>query len=168
MSRSWERKVRKNMNTINKQRKKQGVGNIALGGEQTEKIVGRNFIMPSFLIMFILLYLFLITGTQDFVPNTMFWLTVVSYIALAALFFFRRPYITIGKDYVQSRKMMGDKRLTASVIKSINIERSAIVIQQSQGPNWVYSHTLNRFPVKELGEKLKVFAKKHGIQVVEK
>jgi len=167
VSRSWERKVRKNMSAVNKQRKKQGTGNLVLGAEQTEKIVGRNFIMPIFLIMFIAMYLFLVSGSEELVTDTVFWLTIISYIGLAALFFFRRPYIIIGKDYVQSRRLTGHKRLSASTIKAIDVQSSAIVIEQTQGANWIFSKTLNRYPVDKLAEKLKVFAKNNGIEVKE-
>lgn len=167
MSRSWERKVRKNMSTINKQRKKQGTGNIVLGAEQKEKFFGRNFIMPAFLLLFIMMYLFLQSGVEGFETNTIFWLTIASYIGLAALFFFRRPYLLVGKDYVQSRRLAGDKQLAASMIKAIDIQSTAIVIELERGANWVYSKTLNRYPLETMAVKLKEFAKNNQIQIKE-
>ncbi|WP_424768871.1 hypothetical protein [Paenibacillus sp. sgz302251] len=163
MSRSWERKVRKNMNVVNKQRKKQGNGQVVLNAEKSEKILGRNFIAPILLILFIVMYIMLMQSSPEFTMDTMFWVTVACYFLLAALFFFRRPYITIGKDYVQTRRMTGDKRLSASAIKGIIVQPGHVVIQQQKGANWIFSKLTNRFPTEEIGEKLKSFAQANGI-----
>lgn len=168
MSRSWERKVRKNMSTVNKQRKKQGTGNIMLNAEKSEKIVGRNYIAPILLILFIGMYVFLMQSNTEFNTDTMFWVTVGCYILLAALFFFRKPYITIGKDFVQSRRLTGDKRLAVSAIKGISVQKGYVVIEQHKGGNWVFSKLTNRFPTDLISEKLEKFAQTNGIEFKQK
>lgn len=168
MSRSWERKVRKNMSVVNKQRKKQGNGQIVFNADKSEKIVGRNFIAPILLILFIGMYVILMQSSTEFKMDMMFWITVGCYILLAVLFFFRRPYITIGKDFVQSRRLTGDKRIPASAIKGIIVQKGYVIVEQQKGGNWVFSKLTNRFPTEELGEKLKVFAQANNIAFQQK
>ncbi|MGO4697095.1 hypothetical protein AB4Z50_22680 [Paenibacillus sp. 2TAB26] len=168
MSRSWERKVRKNMNVVNKQRKKQGNGQIVFNAEKSEKIVGRNFIAPILLILFIGMYVILMSSSSTFKMDTMFWITVGCYILLAALFFFRRPYITIGKDYIQSRRLTGDKRIPAASIKGFSVQKGYVVVEMQKGGNWVFSKLTNRFPTDEIGDKLKLFANANGIAFQQK
>ncbi|WP_028610653.1 hypothetical protein [Paenibacillus harenae] len=168
MSRSWERKVRKNMSVINKQRKKQGTGQIVFNADKSEKIVGRNFIAPILLILFIGMYVILMQNTEGFKIDTMFWITIGCYVLLAALFYFRRPYLTIGKDYVQTRRLTGDKRLPASGIKGINIQSGYVVIEPVKGANWVFSKVMNRYPTDEMAEKLRAFAQSNSIPYQQK
>ncbi|WP_139999206.1 hypothetical protein [Paenibacillus paridis] len=168
MSRSWERKVRKNMSVVNKQRKKQGNGQIVFNAEKSEKIVGRNYIAPIMLILFIGMYVFLMSGSSEFKMDTMFWVTIGCYILLATLFFFRRPYITIGKDYVQSRRLTGDKRIPVSGIKGIVAQKGYVIVEQHKGGNWMFSKLTNRFPTDEIAEKLQVFAQANGIPFQQK
>jgi len=168
LSRSWERKVRKNMNVVNKQRKKQGNGQIVFNAEKSEKIVGRNFIAPILLILFIGMYVILMSSSTTFKMDTMFWITVGCYILLAALFFFRRPYITIGKDYIQSRRLTGDKRISAASIKGFSVQKGYVVVEMQKGGNWVFSKLTNRFPTDEIGDKLKLFANANGIAFQQK
>lgn len=168
MSRSWERKVRKNMSEVNKKRKKQGNGKMVLNGEKSDKIVGRNFIAPILLILFIGVYVVLMQNSPGFQMDTMFWITVGCYILLAMVFFFRRPYITIGKDYVQTRRMTGDKKLAAAAIKGIVVQKGYVIVEQQKGANWVFSKLTNRYPTEEIGEKLKQFAQTNGIAFQQK
>lgn len=168
MSRSWERKVRKNMSHLNKQRKKQGADSIVLNADKAEKLVGRNYIAPILLILFISLYLILVQSQDDFQMDTMFWVTVFCYILLAAIFFVRRPYLKIGKDYVQTRRMTGDKRLPAASIKAISVQPGYVVIEPVKGGNWVFSRLINRYPTGEMAEKLQQFAQANQIQFQQK
>ncbi|RIX53600.1 hypothetical protein D3P08_09210 [Paenibacillus nanensis] len=163
MSRSWERKVRKNMGKLNKDRKKHGAGQIVLNAEKKDKFTGRNFVLPSLLIVFVLFYIIVFSTSPDFKSDGMFWLTIGCYFALAALFFFRRPYLTIGKDYVQSRRMMGDRRLGAKDIKSIRVQKGYVTILPQKGAGWMFSRTLNRFKTDEMADKLKTFAATYNI-----
>ena len=163
MSRSWERKVRKNMSKINQNRKKHGVGQIVLNAEKKDRFVGRNFVLPSLLVVFVLFYIIMFSTSPNFQFGTMEWLTIACYFLLAALFFFRRPYLTIGKDYVQSRRMMGDKRLTVKEIKTIRVQNGYVTIMPHKGAGWMFSRTLNRFNTEQMSEKLKAFAAAHNI-----
>lgn len=163
MSRSWERKVRKNMGKLNKDRKKHGAGQIVLNAEKKDKFTGRNFVLPSLLIVFVLFYITYSFMFPDIQIDGMFWLTIACYFVLAALFFFRRPYLTIGKDYVQSRRMMGDRRLGIKDIKSIRVQKGYVTILPQKGAGWMFSRTLNRFKTDEMADKLKAFAATYHI-----
>lgn len=168
MSRSWERKVRKNMTVVNKKRKKQGNGQIVFNADKSEKIVGRNFIAPILLILFIGMYVILMSSSTSFKMDTMFWITVGCYVLLATLFFFRRPYITIGKDFIQSRRLTGDKRMPVASIKGFSMQKGYVIVELHKGGNWVFSKLTNRFPTDEIGEKLKVFAHANGLAFQQK
>lgn len=163
MSRSWERKVRKNMSKINQNRKKRGTGQIVLNAEKKDKFVGRNIILPSLLVVLVVFYTITFSSSPDFKFDSMFWLTIGCYFVLAALFFFRRPYLTIGKDYVQSRRMMGDRRLAIKDIKSIRVQKGYVTILPQKGAGWMFSRMLNRFKTDEMTEKLKSFAATNNI-----
>ena len=163
MSRSWERKVRKNMSKINQNRKKQGAGQIILNTEKKDRFVGRSYALPLFLVLFASFYVVMMLMTPKFQTDTMFWVTIGSYFFLAVLFFLRRPYLTIGKDYVQSRRFGGDKRLTADGIKGIRVQSGYVTIIPQKGAGWTFSRLLNRFNTDEIAEKLKSFAANHNI-----
>ncbi|MFD2117773.1 hypothetical protein ACFSTH_17025 [Paenibacillus yanchengensis] len=169
MSRSWERQVRKNMQKVNQTRKKSGNSPISLYSEKGKQSVfkGRNYVIPFLLILFILGYLFIVTAQPDFVANGMFWVTVIAYVVLAIMFFFRRPYLTIGKDFVQSRRITGDKTLYATGIKEIRLQKDSVVIAPKTGAAWTYSKVLNRFATEQMGQKLIEFGKKNDVNVVE-
>ncbi|MEK3881333.1 hypothetical protein [Paenibacillus sp. PL2-23] len=163
MSRSWERKVRKNMSKINLARKKQGTGQIILNGDKHERYVGRNFALPALLVMFALFYVVMMLNTPTFKADTMFWVTIGCYVMLAALFFLRRPYLSIGRDYVQSRRFGGDKRLGVKDIKSIRAQNGYVTVIPQRGAGWTFSRLLNRFQTDEMTEKLKAFSAAHHI-----
>lgn len=166
MSRSWERKVKKNMEQVNKQRKKAGVGTLDLNKTVSDnKLVfkGRNIVLPIVLILFIGMYNFLLLMNLQYELDSMFWLTNVAYLVLAALFYFRKPYLAIGKDYVQSRRMMGDKQLFAVAIKEIKVQGSYIIIVPNNGSSWAFNKTFNRFPIEEMKIELKKLAEKFNI-----
>ncbi|RJX37746.1 hypothetical protein D3P09_22530 [Paenibacillus pinisoli] len=168
MSRSWERKVRKNMGKINKDRKKHGGSPVVFNAEKKDRYAGRNYVFPILLLVFVALYSFVMQGDPNFEATTMYWVTVACYIILAALFFFRKPYLTIGKDYVQSRRMTGDKRLNVADIKGIRVQDGYVTIMPQRGASWTYSRLLNRFKTEEMAAKLKAFAATHNIEFNEK
>ena len=170
MSRSWERKVRKNMEQANKTRKKQGSnlintssGNAASNGL---RFAGRNFIVPSLLIIFIAGYCFLMLTAPNYEPETMFWVTIGCYVILAMLFFFRKPYLTIGKDFVQSRRFTGDKRMPAADIKEIRVHKDYVAVMPQKGSAWTFSRVMNRFPTEEMSKELVTFAQRNNINLV--
>ena len=174
MSRSWERKVRKNTEQLNKRRKKDGLKAVASPGAVTDRYRGRNYVLPALLILFIGFYIYMMTIPADD-PNTtnpfetpIFWLTVACYLALAALFWFRRPYLLVGRDFVGTRKFTGDKTLTASAIKAITVIRPGyIIIEPKKGGNWVFSRMLNRYPIDEMADRLQRFAEDNRIPYTE-
>jgi len=168
LSRSWERKVKKNMEQVNKQRKKAGEGNLVLNHEKQVKkqeivFKGRNYILPVVLVVFIGMYNFLMLMNPEFQIDAMYWFTIAAYLALAALFFFRKPYLAIGKDYIQSRRMLGDKQLFAVAIKEIKVQGGYIIIIPNHGSSWAFNKTFNRFPIDEMAAELKKLADKHNI-----
>lgn len=170
MSRSWERKVRRHTEQLNKRRKKAGLPAVSSPGAVTDRYRGRNYILPAFLILFIGFYIYMMTISADDPdqPNpfgsTVFWLTVASYLALAAIFWFRRPYLLVGKDYVGTRKFTGPKTLTAGSIQSITVIRPGyVIIEPKKGGNWVFSRLLNRYPIDEMAERLRRFAQDNRI-----
>ncbi|MFD1954784.1 hypothetical protein ACFSL6_11575 [Paenibacillus thailandensis] len=167
MSRSWERKVQKNMSALNKQRKKQGKMHIATGAAKVDRYVGRSYLLPLFLLFFIGLYVILSMMTlKEF--NTMEWVTVAAYIVLALFFFLRRPYLAVGKDYVQTRKMSRDRVLRAADIKTITLSQGTIMIEPSKGANWIFSKWMNRYPTEEIASRMREFANANHIKLLEK
>lgn len=170
MSRSWERKVRKNMKQANKARKKQGSALINTNSESSVNdglnFAGRNFIVPSLLIFFIAGYCFLMLTAPNYVPDTMFWITIGCYVLLAMLFFFRRPYLKVGKEFVQSRRFTGDKRMPAADIKEIRVHKDYVVVMPQKGSAWTFSRVLNRFPTEQMSMELTTFAQRNNINLV--
>jgi hypothetical protein len=165
VSRTWERKVRKNSAQLNKARKKQGLKAMTPAADQAERFVGRNYIGPALIVMLTVFYAILgqaNTAMQE--DGTFYWLVIVMYLLLAVLFFFRRPYLAVGKDYVQTRKWTGDKRLQASDIRSIRVQPGYVVIEHKKG-NWVFSRVMNRYPTDEMAARLSTFAQQHKIEM---
>lgn len=174
MSRSWERKVQKNQLQLNKQRKKEGKKPISLSqstaaDSTAETFKGRSFIFPIFLILFIGFYV-MVTLRSPVYEQTgaMFWVTIACYVLLAVLFFFRRPYLTISKEYIRSRRFMGDKSLFKDSINAIVVKRGYVIIEQKKGGNWMFSQATNRFPTDDMREPLRVFATNNSIPFMEK
>lgn len=172
MSRSWERKVRKNLNNVNKARKKSGQAQIGSTREIKKESVGprftgRNIIFPIVLIIFVGFYNFIAISNVEFEFNAVYWLTISSYFILAALFFFRKPYLTVAKDYLQTRRMFGDKQLFAVNIKEIKLIKGYVLIVPKNGSSWAFSKLFNRFPIEEMEVELKKFAERNQIEVVE-
>ncbi|QAY68384.1 hypothetical protein ET464_06240 [Paenibacillus protaetiae] len=155
------------MTQLNNQRKKQGKEQVVTGGDKSDRYYGRSIILPVFLLFFIGIYLItsLISGVTF---RTIEWITVAAYIVMALVFFLRRPYLKIGKDYVQTRRMTGDKRINASGIKSITVQDGSILIEQVKGANWMFNRLLNRYPTAVIAERLKEFAKVNHINLIEK
>ncbi|MHA6484013.1 hypothetical protein ACX1C1_19145 [Paenibacillus sp. strain BS8-2] len=168
LSRSWERKVRKNMTTINKQRKKQGTGQLVMNAEKADRLTGRNYVLPILLILFIGAFVATSSMGPDTTWDSLNLLTIGAYLVLAALFYFRKPYLKIGKDYVQSRRMMGDKRLNVADISAIRVQDGYVTILPKKGGGWTFSRMLNRFDTATMSSKMKVFAQTHGILFEEK
>ncbi|SEM83690.1 hypothetical protein [Paenibacillus sp. OV219] len=172
MSRSWERKVQKNQAQINKQRKKRGqkpLLSAASSVETLDTFRGRSYLMPAFLLLFILFYVIVTVTSENFKETgSMFWVTIGCYVVLALLFMFRRPYLAIGKDFIRSRRFTGDRSIYVNNIKAINVQKGYIVIEQHKGGNWVFSRLINRYPTEQITDRLRSFAGQHAIAFTEK
>ncbi|QHT61678.1 hypothetical protein GXP70_18005 [Paenibacillus lycopersici] len=172
MSRSWQRKVQKNQSDINKQRKKRGQAPLmsaASGKEALDTYKGRSYLMPAFLLLFILFYVIVTLNAEAFKPDdTMFWVTIGLYIVLAGVFTLRRPYLAVGRDFVRSRRFTGDRSVSAGSIKGITTQKGYVIIEQHKGGNWVFSRVMNRFPTEAMAVRLKAFAEQHGIPFTDK
>ncbi|WP_219837526.1 hypothetical protein [Paenibacillus sp. R14(2021)] len=172
MSRSWERKVQKNQEQLNKQRKKQGKSPLMAAKSGTDALdtyKGRSYVMPAFLLLFILFYVIVTINSSAFKQtDNMFWITVACYVVLAGLFLLRRPYLSVGKDFIRSRRFAGDRNIYVSNMKGITIQKGYIVVEQHKGGNWVFSRVINRYPTEQMAERMKAFATQHGIPLTEK
>lgn len=172
MSRSWQRKVQKNQEVINKQRKKHGQSPLMSaksGKDPLDTFKGRSYLMPAFLLLFILFYVIVTINSDAFKQaDTMFWVTIGCYVLLAGLFLLRRPYLAVGRDFVRSRRFTGDRNVYASNIKNISAQKGYVVIEQHKGGNWVFSRIMNRFQTEPMAERLKTFAEQHGIPYTQK
>jgi hypothetical protein len=87
---------------------------------------------------------------------------------LAGAFTLRRPYLSVGRDFVRSRRFAGDRDINISNIKAISAQKGYIVVEQHKGGNWVFSRVINRYPTDEMAVRLKTFAEQHGIPFTEK
>ncbi|MCM3748957.1 hypothetical protein M3223_16500 [Paenibacillus pasadenensis] len=172
MSRSWERRVRRNSAQINKQRKKTGQEPFSPIGDKSNpnapaRFKGRNFISPILLLLFVILYAIItMTGDKPAASgstDTMNWMVIAGYSLIALMFFLRRPYLQVGPDHVQTRRMMGDKRLGKDQIQSISVQKGYVIIQPVKGGNWVFSRMLNRYPIEPMSDRLETMAAAHGI-----
>ncbi|QJC52016.1 hypothetical protein HGI30_10945 [Paenibacillus albicereus] len=169
MSRSWERKVRRNSAQLNQKLKKSGIDPMAAKGPSassslTMRFKGRNFISPILLLLFVGAYAMLMPmQEQEGSSEAMNWFVVAAYAFLALMFFLRRPYLQVGPDHVQTRRMLGDKRLGKDEIKGITVQKGYVIIQPAKGGNWVFSRVMNRYPVERMGERLEKLAAAHGI-----
>lgn len=166
MSRSWERMVTKNTKKINKQRKKTGKPSLSSAVKpQIDRFVGRNYVVPTMLIMLIVFYVTIAqpwseTFAQDI---TMFWVTVGCYVLLALFYFFRRPYLAVSRDTLETRKFTGYKTLRPGDIRKFSITPGYILVESVKGSNWVFSRTMNLYPLDKMSERLKTYADLHNI-----
>lgn len=171
MSRSWERKVSKNMSQLNKQRKKQGqsmVGTTATVASDGDVFKGRKYVLPIVLIALAALYALLGIATAEAgAGNTALnWIGVSLYLLLALMIFLRKPYLKVGRSTVSTFKFNRERKLTASEISKIKILQGSVVIEnKARGGNWVFSRLINRYDTKAMGERLEQFAKVNNIPV---
>ncbi|SMF86435.1 hypothetical protein SAMN05661091_3389 [Paenibacillus uliginis N3/975] len=171
MSRSWERKVSKNMSQLNKQRKKQGqaiLGTTNTSTSDGDVFKGRKYVLPIILLALAVLYALLGLATVDAGTGskTMNYIGVSLYILLALMIFLRKPYLKVGRSTVSTFKFNRERKLTASEISKIRILQGSVVIEnKARGGNWVFSRLINRYDTKAMGERLEQFAKVNNIPV---
>ncbi|MFC7750806.1 hypothetical protein ACFQWB_12835 [Paenibacillus thermoaerophilus] len=163
MSRKWERMVERNAKKSNKLRQKQGKPALTRQAD-FEIVKGRSLVLP---IAFLLIALFfLLTAAPD--TSGSYWFTVLSYPALAALYYFvYRPYLKIGKDWLGVRRWFIEQRIAAADVKSVIRSGGHIVLEynkQGKTSRLVFSKVLNLYPIEKLDESLRRFAAQHGVR----
>ncbi len=169
MSRKWERMIQKNTKVINKSRKKQGqtaINDTAKASED-DRFRGKNFIFPSFLIGFALLYLIAFAGVSS--KDSLYWVTVISYLLLGfIIYFFRRPFLTVGKTQISSKRFGGVKYAAAHDIEQITLSPGYVVISiKGSKRKWVFTKIFNRFNTEAMAVRLKQFALQNSVTLVE-
>ena len=169
MSRSFERKVRKNMQQVNKNRKKSGQQTIQGGSASAgDKFYGRNVTVPIMLAGLAILYLSMTLFLTNRGMGTMDWVVFVLYTMLAVIFFLRRPYLRITKDTLYSFRSGREKFMAVKDIKSIQVQRGYVTVEKNgRWGNWVFSKTLARYDTDAITERLKAFAALHNIKFTE-
>ncbi|MFD0670267.1 hypothetical protein [Cohnella sp. GCM10027633] len=171
MSRSWERMVQKNAKQVNKRRKRDGKKSIsATSAPHVDKFKGRNYVVPILLLMLIALYVTLAQPWSDefLTDPTLFWVTIGCYVLLAFFYYMRRPYLSVTRDTLETRKFTGYKTLRPSEVRKITIQPGYVVIDTVKGSNWVFSKLMNRFPIDLMAERLKVYADLHQVEFEQK
>ncbi|TJY44231.1 hypothetical protein E5161_02245 [Cohnella pontilimi] len=166
MSRSWERKVERNVKTVNKRRKKEGKTSLSAQTQKGDRFLGRNYIFPILLVLLMAFYVVTFSPWKVKAQSTtMFWVTLGCYLLLALFYFLRRPYLSVTRDTLETRRFSGYKRLNAGEIRKIVLQPGYVVIETVKGANWVFSRVINRYPVDRMGERLKAFAELHHVQL---
>ncbi len=162
MSRKWSRMVGKNQKSLSVSRKKKGKDGIT----DQFKFIGRSWVLPSFLVMMLLLYLIMSVGEKGF----MYWFTVIGYVLLSLfLFFIKRPFLIVGKDFVESRRFGGVFRISADEIAKITLNSDSLNISFNvKRPSWTFSKVFHLMKIDEMSQQLIEFAQKHNIEVVNK
>lgn len=166
MSRSWERQVRKNSAAVNKRRQKSGKPSLHVGEEKFDIFKGRNMILPFFLIAVALLFAYIgsLPSQQEQQSTTLYWVTIIAYIGLGIIIFFRKPYLKVTQDSLVTTKWNRVRVLQAKDIKRISVTSGYVIIQNSgKGSNWMFSRILNRYDTAAMGECLMKFAQQHHI-----
>src|SRR5690554_2183332 len=102
--------VDRNKKIINDKRKKVGKQPVTTATDNIDRYYGYNWIWPSILIAMIAIFIgFYSEETKGFT----YWFTVAAYPLLAFYFFwFRRPFLFIGKAELASRRFRGVRGLS--------------------------------------------------------
>jgi hypothetical protein len=173
MARSWERMVQRNTKQINQQRKKQGKDTIyASSSKAAAKSVdvfkGRNIVFP--VVLLLLGIMFWVVGSIDEARGSGIlanWLGVVLYFLLAALLFFRRPYLKVERARLSTIKYNRERWLTAAEIEKIIVSRSVVTIKyKGKRKQWIFSRLINRYDTAAMAERLEQFGKSNNVEVV--
>ncbi|MFC5700028.1 hypothetical protein ACFPVX_01930 [Cohnella faecalis] len=172
MSRSWERMVQKNSKSINNRRRKEGKDAIGSTSKvKPDRYQGRNYYVPALLLLLILFYVVMLQPWRE--PKageptpdlTMTWVTVGCYVLLAVFYWFRRPYLAVTRDTLETRKFSGYKRLGPADIRKIVLMPGYVTVETVKGANWVFSRMMTRYPTEQMGERLKVFSEVNHIEL---
>ncbi|ETT48377.1 hypothetical protein MKX42_15920 [Paenibacillus sp. FSL R7-0204] len=173
MARSWERMVQRNTKQINQQRKKQGKDSIYTSSTKTaaksiDIFKGRNIVFP--VVLMLLGIMFWVVGSIDEAKGSGIlanWLGVVLYFLLAALLFFRRPFLKVERARISTIKYNRERFLAAADIEKITLSRSVVTIKyKGKRKQWIFSKLINRYDTAAMGERLEQFAKNNNIELV--
>ena len=160
-SRSWERMVERNQRKLNEKRTKQGKQPLAPSGEL--RFEGKSWILSLALIGFSAM-LAVFYGPM-YLEDGMFIATVIGYFLLGLfIYFFRKPFVIIGKNEITTRRFFGYKTVEARDIEEISAMPGYCVIHLKKSKKrWVFSKLVHRYNTETMAIKLKDFAEKHGI-----
>lgn len=166
MSRKWERMVQKNTKVTNKHRVSQGKSTLSeVGKPKVDRHLGRNIVFPLLFAGVSVFFSIAFIGIPG-QSTGMYWFTVISYMALALLFFIRRPFLNITKDAVSTRKFGSIQYVKAEDIKLITLQPGYVIIElKTKKSNWVFSRAFNRYDTAAMATALQIFAAGHGIPV---
>ncbi|KWX72430.1 hypothetical protein AMQ83_36540 [Paenibacillus riograndensis] len=173
MARSWERMVQRNTQQVNKQRKKQGKDSIyastsSAAAKSSDVFKGRNIVFP--VVLMLLGIMFWVVGSIDEAKGSGIlanWLGVVLYFLLAALLFFRRPYLKVERARLSTIKYNRERLLPAADIEKITVTRGTVSIKyKGKRTQWVFSRLINRYDIKAMTERLEQFAKQNHVEIV--
>jgi hypothetical protein len=159
MSRKWERMVKKNTKTVNKNRVKHGMPTVSqAASDGTVTFKGRNWILSLFL--FCVGIFCYISFRNTYQEDNLYWITGGSYILLSVfMYFVRRPFLRVGKSFLGTRRFTGDRRVEAADIKEITITANSVLISfKSNNGKWAYTRLYHRIDIGAMSEKLKEFA----------
>lgn len=168
MASSFERAVKRNQQKVNKNRKKRGQPILSSGVEQEDIFKGRAFIFPFVLVVLAFMFLTL-SGLTTGGVSGIDWVVFVLYIGLAVMYFFRRPYLKVGKKRIKTIKLSRERSLGVEDIKRIVVDKGAVVIEHNgKGSNWGFSRLLNLYDTDAMSARLITFAQAHQIPVEDK
>ena len=174
MSRSWERMVQRNSKRVDKRRKKEGKPPVGSKTQHLDKFRGRNYIFPILLVLLMVFYVVTFSPwmtkaaeaeTGSTMDPTMYWVTLGCYLLLAFFYFMRRPYLSVTRDTLETRKFTGYKTLRPSEIRKIVLSPGYVVIESVKGSNWVFSRGLNLFPIAKMSERLTTYANINHVEL---
>jgi hypothetical protein len=159
--------VKRNAKQVDKRRKKEGKPSVAAKVKQADRYQGRNYMFPVILVLIMIFYVILFAPWANDLEQdvTMFWLTLGAYLLLALFYFLRRPYLTVTRDSLETRRFTGYKTLRPGEIRKISLSPGYVVIESVKGSNWVFSRVMNLYPIERMGERLKAFAEQHHIEL---
>ncbi|WP_409346893.1 hypothetical protein [Paenibacillus sp. MBLB4367] len=168
MSRSWERMVERNQKKVNKSRVKSGRTAItATGAEEMRKFKGRSYMLPLILCSIGVFNVVAFSAVNE--GDKTFWYTSLAYVLLGAfIFLVRRPFLSIGKTKLVSRRFTGDHALQVNDIEEIVVSPGYVVVQlKEKKRRWVFSKLMNLFDISGMQAEIKQFAQKNNVPLKE-
>ncbi|EOS57191.1 hypothetical protein [Paenibacillus barengoltzii] len=172
---SFDRKVERNQRRMYKKGKGSSVGQgtrnprTSLGANgEGDVFKGRNFILPTALVLLALLYAVVgLIGNTEEVNSVLFWATIFLYFVLALVIFLRKPYLRVNKSSLYTSKFNRDRMLDAGNISKIKVSRNKIVIEpKTREPKWVFYRARNRFDTEAMAARLQLYADTHHVKLV--